>query len=402
MWVFLYLHRVKRTLTKNLSLLLLVMGIAFQCQHSTHARPAQFAFWKSNNEVSNVALPVVHTALFDSLDNYFRYRHKFGHFNGTVLVAKGDKVVYQGSFGYENYTTKDTLSSETPFQLASVSKTFTSTAVLYLVEKGLINLDDTIGTFIWNFPYRNIRIRDLLAHRSGLPNYLYFCDALWSKGGYMTNEDLINVMRKYPNIKGTYKPNTRFEYNNTNYALLASIVERASGVRFPEFMRTTFFVPLGMNNTWVYDIKGKIPDRYAVSYNSNWVYQHDDPYDGIYGDKGIYSCAADMYRWNLAFYQNELISPAMQKEAYSPQSFERPGVKNYGYGWRLTKQPDNTYTVYHNGWWHGNNTVFFRDIQDSLAVVILSNRYNRTVYNVKPILQYINASSAEMVTETEE
>ncbi len=209
----------------------------------------------------------------------------------------------------------------------------------------------------------------------------------------MSNDDLLEIMYKHPYLKGTYKPDTRFEYNNTNYALLASIVEKASGVRFPEFMMTTFFRPFGMTSSFVYDVKAETNPEHVISYLANGVQHIETPYDGIYGDKGIYSSTEDMYRWNLAYYQNELISPAMQKEAYSPHSFERPGVRNYGYGWRLMKQPDSSYLVYHNGWWHGNNTVFYRSIQDSFALIILSNRYNRSVYNVQPIFNLINASS---------
>ncbi|HEY0261978.1 MAG TPA: serine hydrolase domain-containing protein, partial [Chitinophagales bacterium] len=117
---------------------------------------------KEEGRVSEKAFPVVHTPLFDSLDKYFEFRHKYGHFNGTVLIAKGDKIYYHGSFGYENFKTHYTLSTQSSFQLASVSKTFTSTAVLYLVEKGLINLEDTLGVYFPNFPYRNVRVKDLL------------------------------------------------------------------------------------------------------------------------------------------------------------------------------------------------------------------------------------------------
>lgn len=380
-------------------MLLLVMSIAVQCQHSSHARTPFLFEWNTIADHAG-ALPVVSSPVFERLDSFFQMRHKFGKFNGAVLIAKGDKVYYQGAFGYENFETKDTLSANSSFQLASVSKTFTATAVLHLAEKGLISLDDTLGVFFPNFPYRNIRVKELLSHRSGLPNYLYFCEQIWTKKDeFMTNDDLIEIMQKNPNIKGTYKPNTRFEYNNTNYALLASIVEKVSGESFPKFMKETFFEPLGMHNTWVYDVRGEIPEKYALSHMANSTIYKDNSYDGVYGDKGIYSSAADMFRWNLSFYQKELIGEVMQKEAYSPHSFEKPGVRNYGYGWRLIKQPDNNYLVYHNGWWHGNNTVFYRSVQDSLAIIVLSNRYNRSVYNVQPIFNILSTSSGELLAE---
>lgn len=342
--------------------------------------------------------------VFQQLDSFFLSRHRFGGFNGTVLVSKGQQVIYKGEFGYENYQSRDTLSTTSSFQIASISKTFTATAILYLVEKGWLNLEDTLGTFYPDFPYRNIKIKDLLSHRSGLPNYLHFCEGLWrNKSVYITNDDLVKLLYKYPRIEGTTKPGTHFQYCNTNYAILASIVERVSVKRFPDFMRETFFLPLGMNNTWIYDVTNPANKKNAaLSYMANWQVRGDDPYDGVYGDKGVYSSSLDMYKWNMAFYENKLISQQMQQEAYTPRSFEKGGDRNYGYGWRLMRQPNNEYLVYHNGWWHGNNTVFYRSVSDTFALIILSNRYNKSVYNVQPIFNILNTSGRNAVEGQEE
>ena len=96
-----------------------------------------------------------------------------------------------------------------------------------------------------------------------------------------------------------------------------------------------------------------------------------------------------MFLWDKAFYDEKLLSQAMMKEAYSPRSFEHAGKRNYGYGWRLLQQPDGKYLVYHNGWWHGNNTVFYRNIQDTTSVIILSNRFNRSVYHLQPVFDIL-------------
>ncbi len=339
------------------------------------------------------------------LDTFFQNKYKRGGFNGSVLVAKGNTILYQANFGYENFDTKDTLSENSSFQTASVSKTFTATAILRLAQDGLLSLEDTLGKFFPNFPYRNIRIRDLLCHRSGLPNYLHFGENFWKdKSLYMTNEDLINLLTKNPNIEGTFKPNSRFQYCNTNYALLASIVERVSQKRFPDYMQETFFTPLGMSSAWIYDVKGgkTTAQQTAISYNSKWVKQKDDPYDGVYGDKGLYASISDMHKWNMGFYEGKLLNEEWQKEAYAPRSFEKDGVRNYGFGWRLIKQPTDDYLVYHNGWWHGNNTVFYRYIPDTFALVIFSNRYNRSVYNVQPVFNLITGTEAQSNNFVEE
>jgi CubicO group peptidase (beta-lactamase class C family) len=296
-----------------------------RCQHKGHSAPSNVMFHKLL--ITDTLPSFKPTLLAYQLDTFFKNKYVRGGFNASVLVTKGKEVLYSGNFGYENFATKDTLSSQSSFQLASVSKPFTATAILYLVDQDKLSLDDTLGSFFPDFPYRKITIRDLLCHRSGLPNYLHFGEKLWTdKASYMTNDNLVALMKKYPAIEGTTRPNTHFQYCNTNYALLASIVEKVSGKRFPVFMQETFFTPLGMTNTWIRDVQAPNDKTIAISYNSKWVVQKDDPFDGVYGDKGLFSSAKDMYKWNLAFYENNILNEQTQIAAYAPRSFERAGV----------------------------------------------------------------------------
>ena len=332
--------------------------------------------------------------LYHRLDSFFLRKHKFGGFNGNVLVLKGNNIIYKGCFGYCDYASRDTLTTQTPFQIASSSKPFTSCAILKLAEEGRLSLQDTLGKYFPGLPYRKITVEMLLCHRSGLPNYLYFCTKLWKdKKHYMTNNDLVDLLMKNPGIEGTTRPGTHFQYNNTNFALLASLVERVTGQTFPAYMEQAFFGPLGMHNTWIRDVRNeKSARKHAISYNSKWMVTAEDPYDGIYGDKNVFSTLEDMMIWDRAFYEEKNISRAQQKEAYTPRSFEHKGVRNYGYGWRLMKQPNGESLVYHNGWWHGNNTVFYRYVPDTFALIILSNRYNQSVYDVQPVFNIIGGT----------
>lgn len=274
------------------------------------------------------------------------------------------------------------------FQLASVSKNFTATALLWCIERNLLSVDDSLQKFFPELPYKGITVQQMLCHRSGLPNYLYFCSGKCNRGTYLTNADVIRIMAKEK--PGAYaQPNKKFEYCNTNYLLLASIVEKVSGKRFHDFMKETFFNPLGMNHSFIYDFKDSADRKTAISYNTRWQIQPDDCFDGVVGDKGVYSTVEDMFKWDMAFYEGKLLSQQMLKEAYAPRSFEHPGNRNYGYGWRLMKKMDGEYLVYHNGWWHGNNTVFCRNIQDTTSIIILSNKFNRYVYNVRPIWEIL-------------
>jgi CubicO group peptidase (beta-lactamase class C family) len=323
--------------------------------------------------------------LYYMLDTLFTERSLKNGFSGSVLISVKGQPVYEKCFGYCDYRNKDLMHDTAAFQLASVSKNFTATAILWCVERNMLSLDDTLQKFFPKLPYKGITVQQLLCHRSGLPNYLYFCNSkVVDQTKYLTNQNVIDVMiRTHPPVAA--KPNKKFEYCNTNYVLLASVVEQVSGKKFKDFMHDTFFAPLGMAHTFIYDFKDSADRKIAISYNSKWQIQADDCFDGSVGDKGVYSTVTDMFKWDQAFYQGKLLSQDMLKEAYAPRSFEKPGDRNYGYGWRLIKQPDGHYLVYHNGWWHGNNTVFYRNTVDTTTVIILSNRFNNAVYKIQPV-----------------
>lgn len=327
-------------------------------------------------------------SIYFSLDTYFTKRSLHDGFSGSVLISVKGKPVYEKCFGYCDYRNKDLLADTNSFQLASVSKTFTATAVLWCAEHELLSLEDSLQKYFPQLPYPGIRIKDLLSHRSGLPNYLYFCSGKCNKGEYLTNQSVIALMAKEKPAMYA-RPNKKFEYCNTNYLLLASIVEQVSGKNFKAFMHETFFAPLGMAHTFIYDFTDSADRKIAISYNSKWEIQKDDCFDGVVGDKGCYSTVHDMFLWDKAFYDEKLLSQQMMKEAYAPRSFEHAGKRNYGYGWRLMQQPDGHWLVYHNGWWHGNNTVFYRNTQDTTAVIILSNKFNRSVYRIQPVFDIL-------------
>ncbi|NLR69170.1 beta-lactamase family protein [Chitinophaga varians] len=318
-------------------------------------------------------------------------------FNGAILVAKKGVIIFEQYHGLENYRTKTPVVDSSAFQLASVSKTFTGAAVLWLAEKKKLSLEDSIQKFFPEFPYKGINVRMLLNHRSGLPNYLYFCDSLWKdQAAFITNDQVIRLMEQHkPPIQ--HLPDTHFQYCNTNYLLLASIIEKATGQKYADFMQQTFFKPLQMVNTFVYDPASATRRHQTQSHKYNGQAEPDTYFDGVMGDKGIYSTARDMLKWDQALYSGQLLDSATLKAAYTPYSHEKPGIRNYGLGWRLMVYPDSTKNiVYHNGWWHGNNTVFYRFVQDTTTLIILGNKYNRGIYQaVKPIREMMGHGDGE-------
>lgn len=250
-------------------------------------------------------------------------------------------------------------------------------AILKLWEEDKLSLDDSIQVFFPAFPYKNITIKNLLTHRSGLSNYVYFMpkDTAWRKR-LATNHDMLQFMiEKKPTPYGY--PNRAFNYCNTNYALLALIIEKVSGQSYPSYMSDNIFAPLGMKNTFVFSIADTA--RYRPSYQYNNRPFPLEPMDCIYGDKNIYSTPRDLLLWDKALFNNRVVSHATYQEAIKPYSFEKPGTHNYGLGWRLIIQPKGK-VVYHNGWWHGNNSSFTRLVEDTATVIILGNKFNKGIY----------------------
>lgn len=304
-------------------------------------------------------------------------------FNGAMLVAKNGRIIFEKYHGYFNLQTKDTLTEQSAFHIASVSKTFTAMAILKLAQEGKVNLDIDIKIFFPGFAYNDITVRSLLSHRSGLPNYLYFMETLgWDKKTYCTNTDVLNYLINY-NPPQAYKPNMHFNYCNTNYALLALIIEKTSGESYATYLKNAFFIPLKMNDTYVFTHADSA--RAMPSYNWKGRQEGLTFLDLVYGDKNIYSTARDLLKWDQALYTNQLFTQKSMNEAFTPYSNERPGIKNYGYGWRMNIYPNGKKIIFHGGWWHGNNSMLMRLIQDSATIIILGNKYNRNVYKAKEL-----------------
>ncbi|WP_240619256.1 serine hydrolase domain-containing protein [Chitinophaga costaii] len=315
-------------------------------------------------------------------------------FNGGIIVAKKGVVLFEQYHGIEDLSSRQPISDSSTFQMASVSKTFTAMGILWLMEHGKLNLDDNVQLYIPDFPYNGITIRLLLSHRSGLPNYLYFCETMVKdKGQFLSNQDVIDLMIK--NKPAIHRPPNRgFEYNNTNFMLLGSIIEKVSGMKYADFLQQTFFTPIGMHSTFVYNPTAPKRPHQTVSMRGNRQ-EPDTYFDGVIGDKGIYSSVPDMLKWDQALYSGNLFKPETLEAAYRAYSHERPGIRNYGLGWHLMIHPDSSKIVYHNGWWHGNNLVFTRFVEDTTTIIILGNKYNTGIYHaVAPISEILGHSDA--------
>ncbi len=323
--------------------------------------------------------------LGSQLDSAFSYLQKKKGFNGTVLVTKYDQVVYKGAFGYADFRSKDTLTTQTAFQLASVSKQFTAMAIMMLQEQGKLSYDDSVQQYIPSFPYKGITIRALLTHRSGLPNYTYFSDHLWpDRRVPITNEDVLRLMAVHqPGIY--YQPNTHFDYSNTGYALLASIVTKASGEPFARFMQKHIFGPLQMTDTFTFSTaRAEQHDGVATGHTGGRRKRTPDYLDTVLGDKGVYSTVEDLYKWDQALYTQKLVKQETLAEAFTGSRLRKKD-EDYGFGWRIRQVASGDTVVYHAGLWHGYTTYLLRNPKEHSALIVLSNVPNGSLKYVKEI-----------------
>jgi len=336
------------------------------------------------NVISNAAFTPIDQELRQSSQHFFEQTLLRSRFNGAILVARNGKIIFENYQGLQNVLSGEPIDSSTAFHLASVSKTFTAMAILKLWENAALQLDDPVAKHLQEFPFPLITIRNLLSHRSGLPNYVHFVEKLgWDTQRFITNEDILQLIIDNVSKLKPGRANAYFDYCNTNYALLALIVEKVSQLSFSDYLDTVFFKPLGMSNSFVYDIE--MAETVLPSYKFNNRKEPMMFLDAVYGDKNIYSTPRDMMKWDLALSNNQLFSEKTLEEAFKGYSYERRGTRNYGLGWRLVEMPTGKKIIYHNGWWHGNNTVFSRLPADSTAIIVLGNKFNRSIYQAKKI-----------------
>lgn len=340
----------------------------------------------SSNQLSNAQK----SQLIDSL---IQKRHQSAYpfdFNGCVLAMKNDQIIYKNCFGNSNFETNTPLNDSSRILLASCSKQFTAMGIMLLEEEGKLNLKDSIQQFFPDFPYHNISIENLLTHTSGLPDYMPLFNKHWDRSKIARNQDVINVLIANP-TKVKFKPNDRFEYSNTGYVLLASIIEQVSGQAYGKYLKKQIFNPLGMNQTVVVArrLEGAVPSNYAYGY----VYDKDDKnyhlpdsldnydyviyQDGIVGDDGVSASINDLAIWTEALKSNELFSEKMMKKAWSPHYLNDGDRSNYGYGFFLSHELNKNKLIYHTGGWPGYSILIMQFIESGETVVVLSNNdYN--------------------------
>lgn len=306
--------------------------------------------------------------------------------NGSILVAQNGQIIFERYEGYANFREKTLITKSTPLHLASVSKVITATAILKLINAKKIDLDQKVNTILKEFPYPDVTIKTLLNHRSGIRNYAYFTDrdkTVWDRHNVLTNQDILTIMAT-KNIGLEFKTDTRFSYCNTNYAMLALIIEKITKQSFEDAMKNIIFEPLGMKNTYVFNYN-RDKDTAVTSFKGNKVEIGTDYLDAVYGDKNIYSTPRDLLKFDRARNAANFLTPELNAMVYKPYSNERKGTKNYGLGIRMVNWETGQNFYFHNGWWHGNTSSYITLPKEGVTIIALSNKFTRKTYDVRKL-----------------
>lgn len=338
-------------------------------------------------------IPAAAQTRYERIDSVFQRLYEQGKFNGNVLIAEQGKVKYQKSFGLANETTKEPLSERSVFELASVSKQFTAMGIVLLSEQGKLRYDDLLSKYIPELGfYTGVTIRHLLHHTGGLPDYMGLMYLSWDKSRIATNQDVIDALvAQHP--AAVFEPGSKFEYSNTGYLLLASVIERVSGQSFTDFMVNRIFKPLDMKQTLIY--RRRYAPKEVPHYAYGYVYSDSlarnvlpdslEDYrivvwlDGVTGDGMVNSTAADLLKWDRALYKNKLVSRKAIEEIYAPAVLNDGSKSPYGYGWALSQSKDIGHIVSHSGGWPGYITMIERHPDKDKTIIILQNSERGTV-----------------------
>lgn len=299
-----------------------------------------------------------------------------GKFNGGVLMVKDGVPIFMDTYGYTDHTGTQQLTTQSSFRLASVSKQFTAFGIMLLENKGLLDYDTPVTTYIPEFPYPRVTVRHLLNMTSGIPDgYLQLAEKYKSTlGDELSIQEAVQLLCDYPSKAAP--PNSWFKYSNSNYILLAGIVENVSGQSFETYMQEAIFNPLTMKNARVWNLLSKdktFPNKTLgfQKQDENYIPMYPTFIDGVSGDGGVFASLEDFVIWDTALYGTSLLPQEKLQEAFKTPTLTNGTVSTYGFGWSVDDE-----VMQHSGGWLAARTYIYRNTKTKTCLVILDNSAN--------------------------
>lgn len=294
-------------------------------------------------------------------------------FSGSILVAKDGAPVWRESFGAANREWDVANTADTKFRLGSITKQFTATAILQLVDQGKLSVDDPISKYYADAPaaWSKVTIKHLLTHTSGIPSYTAL-PGFFEKNSKLplTPEEIVKLTRDLPL---EFEPGAKYNYDNTGYILLGYVIEKVSGETYADYLAKHIFTPLGMKDTG-YDVSGVILRHRASGYQgSKEGWRNADYLDMTlpYAAGSLYSTTGDLLIWDRALADGKILTPASRQAMFTDYGHE------YGFGWRVDTD-DGHARVGHGGGINGFSTGIARYPKDGVVAIVLAN------YNASP------------------
>lgn len=334
-----------------------------------------------------------------NLNSYLTALQNTDNFHGSVLVAQGGNILLDKGYGMANFAQNIKNAPQTTFPIASMTKQFTAMAIMQLVQKGIINEDDTLSKFIPDFPRGNeITIKDLLTHTSGIVDYTTLPEFWSMKIDNFKNEN--NIINLFKNKPLQFKPGTAFSYSNSGYFLLGYIVEKVSGMGYENYLEKNIFEPLNMKNTGI-GYKGTDKLYTSTGYSG---YLEISPVsdevtiNGLYGAGALYSTTEDLYKWDRALYTEKLVNNETMKKIFSGYveiaKYGDYGGAYYGYGWMLSNNSKYGKETFHGGNVLGFTSNIQRYIDKDLTIIILTNSGYYNLNSLTDILANIYSGNS--------
>ena len=322
-----------------------------------------------------VALNVTAATKSEQIDALLERYNELRQFNGTILVADANGVVHKDGYGFANFEWQIPNTPDVRFRLGSITKQFTSTVIMQLVNEGKLKLDDTITTHLPDYRKDTgdrITITHLLNHTSGIPSYT-------GMPGFFANESrdpqvVSEFVKKFASGDLEFEPGSKYAYNNSAYFILGAIIEKLTGKTYAKALEERIFEPLAMKHSG-YDVSAAIIPKRASGYVATPDGYRNAPYLDMtipYAAGSLYSTVEDLYLWDRALYTEKVLPANLRAQMFTP------GLNDYGFGWvintaKLHDDETEVGTVLHGGGIHGFNTLLVRVPERKELVVLLDN-----------------------------
>jgi len=299
--------------------------------------------------------------------------HQLHEFNGNILLVKNGVMLYEKSIGFTDSTSNQRLTLSSAFNLASISKTFTSSLILMYVQEGKLKIDDQVQQYLPEFPYKDITIRHLLNHTHGMIEYFDLINDTLKINDTIGNDHLLTLLSKHkPDLNSV--PGEKFNYCNTGYVILSEVLETISGMPYAALLRSKITKPLKLENTYVQTVKMPNSPKnrvYGMKFkDGRWNAFDLTTLDEFVGDGNIYSTVYDLQKWDQALRDGKVLKPEILQEAYTPAVvIEKPKMV-YGLGWIINEPVKK---VSHSGSWNGFKNNIVRDLINGYTLISLSN-----------------------------